>query len=159
MDLPILGPFRKRRRERPQRRSLRTARCLLVDGERHLLVVHAGKGRDRKPRWGLPGGHIDPGEAPERAALRELEEELELRLEGDALAHIDDYPYKGSWHRVYTAPWERPIARFDQTELLEIGWFSVGEVQELADSDALHAGYEIDVVRQLTSVPGILAAG
>lgn len=164
MDLPILGPFRRLQQTRAQtrtqvrRRSLRTARCLLVDGERHLLVVHAGKGRHRNPRWGLPGGHIDPGEAPERAALRELEEELELRLENAALSHVSDYRYKGSWHRVYAASCAAPITRFDTRELLEIGWFSVEEVQELADSDALHAGYEIDVVRQLAEASQAFSA-
>ncbi|MCH2098890.1 MAG: NUDIX hydrolase [Pseudomonadales bacterium] len=146
------------RRPRPAHSSLRTARCVLVDGDRHLLVVHAGKGRRRNPVWGLPGGHIDPGEAPDRAARRELEEELYLDV-GD-MQFIDDYAYKGHWHRVYTAPWQLPISNFDDTELLEIGWFTLGEVQGLADRGALHAGYEIDVVRLLArSEQGMRAAG
>lgn len=150
MNSSILEPLR-RRTGAPARRPLRTARCLLLDGDRHLLVVHAGKGRHRRPRWGLPGGHIDPGEAPDVAARRELREELFLSVE--ALRFVDDYAYKGSWHRVYTAPWSDPIVRFDDAELLEIGWFTIEEVQELADADALHAGYEIDVVRLLASPP------
>lgn len=135
------------RRPRPAHRPLRTARCVLVDDDRHLLVVHAGKGRRRNPVWGLPGGHIDPGEAPDRAARRELAEELYLDVSD--MRFIDDYAYKGSWHRVYTAPCQSPISKFDDTELLEIDWFTVGEVQKLADRGALHAGYEIDVVRLL----------
>jgi 8-oxo-dGTP pyrophosphatase MutT (NUDIX family) len=131
----------------PVRRRFRTARCLLVDGERHLLVVHAGGGRHRRPRWGLPGGHLDPGEGPETAARRELREELGLEVA--TLDVIGDWSYKGSWHRVFSAPLPAPIEAFDDGELLEIGWHTVDDVERLAHGDALHAGYEVDVVRAL----------
>ena len=61
---------------------------------------------------------------------------------------------------MYTAPWQSPISNFDDTELLKIGWFTLGVVQGLADRGALHAGYEIDVVRLLArSEQGMRAAG
>lgn len=46
---------------------------------------HAGQ-------WAIPGGRIDPGESPEQAALRELEEEVGLSVtEGEILGRLDDY--------------------------------------------------------------------
>lgn len=130
-----------------KKRRLRTARCLLTDGDRHLLVVHAGGGRDRHPRWGLPGGHIDFGERPDAAVRRELFEELELEV-GD-LEEIGDWSFRGAWHRVYTAPLPGPIARYDRAELLDIGWHRMEEVAAFAQRGMLHAGYEIEVVRRL----------
>lgn len=49
------------------------------------LRAHAGQ-------WALPGGRIDEGESTEVAALRELDEELAIRLDEMAvLGSLDDY--------------------------------------------------------------------
>jgi len=143
---PMLSLFKKRR--------IRTARCLLTDGAHHLLVVHAGGGRDRRPRWGLPGGHLDLGERPEDALRRELVEELHLEVE--ELEELGDWSFRGGWHRVYTAPLPAPVTRFDRGELLEIGWHDLDAVASFAKRGMLHAGYEIEVVRQLRGAAGEL---
>lgn len=59
----------------------RFASVLLVDGRGWVLLQE----RDEHPvidpeRWGLVGGHVDPGEDFEAAAYRELEEETGIRL-------------------------------------------------------------------------------
>ncbi len=57
---------------------------------RRGTVLHRHK---RLGIWMQPGGHIDPGERPEEAALREATEELGLVVEhpadGPRLLHID----------------------------------------------------------------------
>lgn len=57
-------------------------------------VVHRGDGSARQfllvssrrnaGHWVLPKGHIDPGETPEKAAVREVEEETGVRAEIEA---------------------------------------------------------------------------
>ena len=50
------------------------------DGERQLLLI-----RDSYGNWGFPKGHIEAGESPEQAALRECREETgltQLRMTG-----------------------------------------------------------------------------
>lgn len=60
------------------------AAFLLTQRPAHL-ANHPGQ-------WALPGGRIEPGESPEEAALRELDEEVAVHLPADAvLGRLDDY--------------------------------------------------------------------
>jgi 8-oxo-dGTP pyrophosphatase MutT (NUDIX family) len=63
------------------------------DGEACFLLTRRAAGlRDHARQWALPGGRIDSGETAERAARRELEEELGLTLGPDSvMGALDDY--------------------------------------------------------------------
>jgi 8-oxo-dGTP diphosphatase len=50
--------------------------CILILDDKALLIQ-----RRDIPVWVLPGGGIDPGESPESAACREMEEETGLKIE------------------------------------------------------------------------------
>jgi 8-oxo-dGTP pyrophosphatase MutT (NUDIX family) len=59
--------------------------AVLLTRRASTLTRHSGQ-------WALPGGRIDEGESPEEAALRELHEEVGLRLEPSVvLGRLDDY--------------------------------------------------------------------
>jgi 8-oxo-dGTP diphosphatase len=51
--------------------------AVVVDGDRVLLGLR--RGAHGAETWSFPGGKVDPGETPECAAVRELEEETGLR--------------------------------------------------------------------------------
>jgi 8-oxo-dGTP pyrophosphatase MutT (NUDIX family) len=57
-----------------RRPQIEGVKCLLTHGEEVLLVRHT-YGQDV---WDLPGGGVKSGEAPRRAAQREMSEELGL---------------------------------------------------------------------------------
>jgi 8-oxo-dGTP pyrophosphatase MutT (NUDIX family) len=68
------------------------------DDTAFLLTRRASHLRAHRGQWALPGGRCDAGETPVEAALRELEEELALRLPADAvLGLLDDYPTRSGY--------------------------------------------------------------
>ncbi|MDG2479728.1 MAG: CoA pyrophosphatase [Alphaproteobacteria bacterium] len=74
---------------------------VIDDGKGHgafILTKRAPRMNKHAGQWALPGGRLDPGETPEEAALRELEEEVNLKLPADAvLGRLDDYPTRSGY--------------------------------------------------------------
>jgi 8-oxo-dGTP pyrophosphatase MutT (NUDIX family) len=63
-----------------------------------LLTRRADHLRSHAGQWALPGGRIEPGESAEGAALRELAEEVGLRLAPQAvLGRLDDYATRSGY--------------------------------------------------------------
>ena len=70
----------------------------VAGGAAFLLCRRAGRLNRHAGQWALPGGRVDEGETPLDAALRELDEELGLRLGPDsALGWLDDYPTRSGY--------------------------------------------------------------
>jgi len=63
-----------------------------------LLTRRSARLRAHGGQWALPGGRCDQGEHATHAALRELDEELGLRLRpSDVLGVLDDYPTRSGY--------------------------------------------------------------
>lgn len=63
-----------------------------------LLTLRASSLRAHSNQWALPGGRCDPGETSVETALRELDEELGLRLgTHDVMGMLDDYPTRSGY--------------------------------------------------------------
>ena len=88
--------------ERFGRREPRSFACvILVDPEgRVLLQERDGNAPIDPDTWGMPGGHLEPGEQPETGAYRELREETGLRLSPGTLTLFTElavyHPHYGS---------------------------------------------------------------
>ena len=64
----------------------------VAGGAAFVLCRRPSRMRRHAGQWALPGGRLDADETPLEGALRELEEELGLRLESDTvLGLLDDY--------------------------------------------------------------------
>jgi 8-oxo-dGTP pyrophosphatase MutT (NUDIX family) len=65
----------------------------VLDAGDRTVLLHLHR---RLGRWLQPGGHIEPGERPEDAAVRETEEETGVEVrhpdDGPLIVHLDEHP-------------------------------------------------------------------
>lgn len=96
------------------RRPAAVAVVLLADGEGRacfLLTRRASTLRAHGGQWALPGGRIDPGETAERAARRELAEEVGLAVdEAAVLGRLDDYATRSGFVITPVVVWGGEVA-------------------------------------------------
>jgi 8-oxo-dGTP pyrophosphatase MutT (NUDIX family) len=89
---------------------------LLVNAEGAVLLQERDEHAPIDPdKWGMSGGHLDPGEDPEAGAYRELEEETGVRLPPGTLRHFAQFrvfhPHSASLDRT-----DLYVARVDLTD-------------------------------------------
>ena len=121
-----------------------TASALVVG--RRGMVLHLHK---RLGLWLQPGGHIDDGEAPDVAALREAHEELGMPVahphDGPQLIHVDVHPGPRG-HRHYDLRYLLLADDVDpqpgEGESPHARWFGADEAFAVAD-EGLRGGLTI----------------
>jgi 8-oxo-dGTP diphosphatase len=70
------------------RRLVLVVAAALFDAEGRVLIARRPPGKQLAGLWEFPGGKVEPGESPEAALIRELEEELDLAVDSAALTPI-----------------------------------------------------------------------
>ena len=60
----------------------------LIDRDGRVLLAQRPKGKPMAGLWEFPGGKIEPGETPETALIRELDEELGIFTATSCLAPL-----------------------------------------------------------------------
>ncbi|SDN55682.1 8-oxo-dGTP diphosphatase [Methylobacterium phyllostachyos] len=69
-------------------RLLLVVAVALVDVDGRVLVSERPAGKQLAGFWEFPGGKVEPGERPEETLIRELAEELGIRVEEPCLAPL-----------------------------------------------------------------------
>jgi len=68
------------------KRIVLVAAAALVDVDGRVLICQRPEGKQLAGLWEFPGGKVEPGETPEACLIRELEEELGIRVSHACLA-------------------------------------------------------------------------
>lgn len=92
----------------------------VIDGERRYVLV-----REKNGSYGLPKGHVEPGESLDQTALREVREETGVvaTLHGSEPVMVDEYPIAGgdvkrvSW---FIARYVNQTPAADRTQVLGV---------------------------------------
>ena len=67
---------------------LLVAACALVDSDKRVLIAQRPQGKPMAGLWEFPGGKVEPGETPEQTIIRELREELSVKVTEACLAPL-----------------------------------------------------------------------
>ena len=59
-------------------KTIKVAAAIIIDGDK-ILAAQRGYG-EFKDGWEFPGGKLEPGESGEEACIREISEELNVRI-------------------------------------------------------------------------------
>ncbi len=72
-----------------------TVVAAVIERDGRVLIGQRPAGKRHALKWEFPGGKVEPGESPEDALRRELDEELGIQAAiGDRIAEYD-YAYPG----------------------------------------------------------------
>ncbi|HWF43033.1 MAG TPA: NUDIX domain-containing protein [Candidatus Kapabacteria bacterium] len=114
---------------------------IIPDSERRILFVREAK-EVHRGQWNFPGGHVELGEHPEQAAIREVREEtcLEVSLGSIIGIYSGISPNLQTMRFVFEAASYSGVAR-PRDEILEVKWMSPVEILGMNDSELVGARF------------------
>jgi isopentenyldiphosphate isomerase len=132
----------------------RVVHVLVSNSSGELLLQKRSMDKDVAPgRWDTSvGGHVDPGETLEEAALRELHEELGIRGELRFLySYTHSNPYETELVHTYHCLHEGPFS-FNHEEIDHVRFWALEEIQSHMEGDALSDNFKHEITTYLGSL-------
>jgi ADP-ribose pyrophosphatase YjhB (NUDIX family) len=114
------------------------AACVIWSGGDVLLVRHTYRDRGR---WHIPGGHVEAGESPLDAAVREAREEVGVRVEGARVVGTVRFKadFRSHLTKIITAHAASRAIRLDPAEIREAKWFALANLPAAMAAEARQA--------------------
>ncbi len=114
--------------------AVSTKAVLFNTNNSKVLLIHM----DRRDAWGLPGGHVDDGETPDEAIVREIYEEC--GVEAPNLRHADFFMHsEGKLILAYVGTTTEDELKSPQNNLEGIPkWLTRDEFDSLSNIESVY---------------------
>ena len=114
-----------------------TADCIVITREAEAKVLLIERGADPyKGCWAFPGGFLNMDETTEQCAVRELEEETGMKIQGlqqiGAYSKVDRDPRGRTITVAYLAIIDSPCEVIGQDDAVKAQWFPLDALPKLA---------------------------
>jgi 8-oxo-dGTP diphosphatase len=111
---------------------MKLAGCIIKNGDGKVLLLH--RNTARRVQWEIPGGKVDPGEAVEQTAVRELTEELDVTVRivrriGSKVFEEDGERHEYDWFEAEVVQGTPRLAEPHTFDRLD--YFDIDEMQEM----------------------------
>ena len=111
----------------------------IINNEKQVLLQKRSVSKRFNPnKWGLCAGHVDADEELETAAVREIEEEIGLKVSKDELNLLEEKEVKVRETNSHITRYYYVICNknekdfiIQEEELSEVKWFDIDEIMEM----------------------------
>jgi len=128
--------------------------CALIIEKGKLLSVQHGQGSKHPGKWEFPGGKVHPGESPKVAIVREIMEELGIRVEILTLLEPVEYEYPDKTVRLIPYVCRPGVGAIVLHEHQAFSWVdpeAIGQYDLLpADTELLKTGGNFRVLMKMS---------
>lgn len=118
----------------PDRRPVRRGVIGIISRGPQLLIIRRAHGVAKGGAWCFPGGHVEAGETPRRAIIREIHEELGVDVR--PLLRVGSVRVVDSRHIL--AVWRVELTSheflLDEREIAEMAWLTPEEIRAVDPS-------------------------
>ena len=124
----------------------RVAHVLVFNSAGSLCLQLRPDHKDVQPnKWDTSvGGHVDPGESPEEAAIREMSEELGISCEMEFLyRYIWRSEIESELVSTYKCIYDGPL-KPDPYEIADTRWYSPSEIDQALGSGRFTENFELE---------------
>ena len=109
---------------------------LLIHDGRVLLLKRADNDEFQPGEWGLPAGGIEKGEKENKAALREIFEEIGYRAKLEELRFVEKVDWQDDKEIIHFSIFRLDLekgveVRLDSSEHSESRWVKIEEIREI----------------------------
>jgi 8-oxo-dGTP diphosphatase len=120
-------------------------------GQQQVLLFKRRLEKDHGGTWEIPGGKIEAGESPEAALVREIQEELNVKIKAGAFLAESDSEQPARIIRLMAYAAELVSGEFELSDHDQMQWVNIKDMRQLplAPADmglvkALHRIYGVD---------------
>lgn len=111
---------------------------LFLEWDGRILLLRRAAHKPQGNTWGVPAGKVEPGEQPDKALLRELQEEAGLHLAPHDLVYLETlsvrYPDYDFTYYMYRATLDtEPAVRIDPSSHTDFMWITPHEALPMGD--------------------------